>query len=325
MMAGVELTQRAIREQMASAIDVIVHQSRLKDGSRRLTHITEVQGMEGDVVVLQDVFLFDFHAGIDEFGRPRGGLRPTGSAPDVPEPPGRPRSPGTAGSLSAAGLPRMSVVSWSLAGGLGAIFAALFIFAVTVFGSLARSGQGRDLAGRIARYGPRHGTRPAVSDPGAARKAGSVAFDVTKRLMSPAAEQRLAGRLELAGVARKPAEWVLLGGCVAVVIAAAVSVLTGNVIIGVLVGALVGWLSMRTAAELPDPPASRRIRRATAGPVAASCQLTSVRFLAAAGAGRGRARDCPARRRGVRPRPGGSPARSRPRGLPGDSRGPDGL
>ena len=81
MMAGVELTQRAIREQMASAIDLIVHQSRLKDGSRRITQITEVQGMEGEVVVLQDVFRFDFHAGTDEFGHLRGQLRPTGLRP----------------------------------------------------------------------------------------------------------------------------------------------------------------------------------------------------------------------------------------------------
>ena len=81
MMAGVELTQRAIREQMASAIDLIVHQSRLKDGSRRITQISEVQGIEGEVVVLQDVFRFDFHAGTDEFGRPRGALRPMGLRP----------------------------------------------------------------------------------------------------------------------------------------------------------------------------------------------------------------------------------------------------
>lgn len=81
MMANVELTQRAIREQMASAIDLIVHQARLKDGSRRITHITEVQGTEGEVVVLQDVFLFDFHAGTDERGNPRGVLRPTGLRP----------------------------------------------------------------------------------------------------------------------------------------------------------------------------------------------------------------------------------------------------
>lgn len=139
----------------------------------------------------------------------------------------------------------MSAVSWPLAGGLGAIFVALFIFAVTLFGSLARSGQGRDLAGRIASYGPRHGSKPASEHPGVPTNPSSVALDVTKRLMSPAAEQRLSGRLELAAVTRKPAEWVLLGGCVAVVIATAISVLTGNVIIGVLVGALVGWLSMR--------------------------------------------------------------------------------
>jgi Flp pilus assembly protein TadB len=136
-------------------------------------------------------------------------------------------------------------VSWSLAGGLGAIVAALFIFAVTVFGSLARAGQQRDLAGRIDRYGPRHGASPANDDAGAARKTGGVALHVTKRLMSPAAEQRLSGRLELAGVARKPTEWALLGGCVALVIAAALSVVTGNVILGLLAGALVGWLSMR--------------------------------------------------------------------------------
>ncbi len=140
-------------------------------------------------------------------------------------------------------------MSWSLAGGLGAIFAALFLGALTVFGASAQSGRERDLAGRIARYGPRRGTRQDPSDPGAARKAGGVAIDVTKRLMSPAAQQRLAGRLELAGVARKPAEWVLLGGCVAIVVAAAVSALTGSVIIGVIigvpVGAIVGWLSMQ--------------------------------------------------------------------------------
>jgi len=136
-------------------------------------------------------------------------------------------------------------VSWSLAGGLGAIFAALFTLAVTVFRSRVRASQQRDLAGRIAHYGPRHGGGRDNDDPDAARKAGSVALDVTKRLMSPEAQQRLAGRLELAAVARKPAEWTLLGGGVAVVVAAAVGVLTGNVFIGVLVGALVSWVGMR--------------------------------------------------------------------------------
>jgi pilus assembly protein CpaF len=78
LMGSVDLPQRAIREQAASAIDVIVHQSRLRDGTRRITHITEVVGMEGDVITLQDVYLFDFAAGVDANGRFRGTLRPTG-------------------------------------------------------------------------------------------------------------------------------------------------------------------------------------------------------------------------------------------------------
>jgi pilus assembly protein CpaF len=81
LMAGVDLPQRAIREQMASAINLIVHQSRLRDGTRRITHITEVDGMEGDVITLQDIFLFDFRAGFDEYGEYRGELRSTGLRP----------------------------------------------------------------------------------------------------------------------------------------------------------------------------------------------------------------------------------------------------
>jgi len=78
LMAGFDLPVRAIREQIASAIDLIIHQTRLRDGSRRLTHVTEVVGMEGEVVTTQDLFLFDFSAGIDDHGRFLGTLRPTG-------------------------------------------------------------------------------------------------------------------------------------------------------------------------------------------------------------------------------------------------------
>jgi pilus assembly protein CpaF len=81
LMADIELPQRAIREQMASAVDMIVHQERLKDGSRRITHITEVEGMESDVITLLDIFLFDFHAGVDSDGMHRGVLRSTGLRP----------------------------------------------------------------------------------------------------------------------------------------------------------------------------------------------------------------------------------------------------
>ncbi len=85
LMAGFDLPVRAIREQMASAIDVIVQLSRLRDGTRRVTHITEVQGMEGDVITLQDIFLFDFGAGVDEHGRYRGQLKATGVRPKFAE------------------------------------------------------------------------------------------------------------------------------------------------------------------------------------------------------------------------------------------------
>ncbi len=81
LMAGMDLPLRAIREQVASAIDLIVQIQRLRDGSRRITHVTEVVGMEGDTVVLQDAFLFDHQAGFDENGHHNGVARPTGLRP----------------------------------------------------------------------------------------------------------------------------------------------------------------------------------------------------------------------------------------------------
>jgi pilus assembly protein CpaF len=79
LMAGVDLPVRAIREQIASAVDVIVHQSRMKDGSRRITAVTEVQGMEGDVIVLQDIFTFE-QSGMED-GKIIGRIKPTGIRP----------------------------------------------------------------------------------------------------------------------------------------------------------------------------------------------------------------------------------------------------
>ncbi len=81
LMAGMDLSPRSIREQMAAAIQLIVHQQRLKDGTRRFTHVTEVAGMEGEVVTLQDIFLFDFSAGVDDNGKFRGRLKSTGLRP----------------------------------------------------------------------------------------------------------------------------------------------------------------------------------------------------------------------------------------------------
>jgi len=80
LMAGMELPSRAIREQIAAAIHIIIHQNRLRDGSRKITHITEIQGMEGDVITTQDIFLFH-QKGVDAQGKVIGEHVPTGLRP----------------------------------------------------------------------------------------------------------------------------------------------------------------------------------------------------------------------------------------------------
>jgi len=80
LMAGLDLPIRAIREQVASALDLVVHVSRLSDGTRRVTHVTEVVGMEGQTVTLQDVFLFQ-QTGIDSRGKVQGQTISTGLRP----------------------------------------------------------------------------------------------------------------------------------------------------------------------------------------------------------------------------------------------------
>jgi pilus assembly protein CpaF len=85
LMAGVDLPMRAIREQIASAVDLVVQQSRLSDGTRRITHITEVERMEGEVITTQDIFVFDHTAGVDAEGRSLGALRATGLRPKFME------------------------------------------------------------------------------------------------------------------------------------------------------------------------------------------------------------------------------------------------
>ncbi len=80
MMAGMDLPVRVIREQIASAIDLIIQQSRLRDGSRKVTAITEVAGMEGDTVVLSDIFKFE-QTGLTSDGKVLGELKPTGIRP----------------------------------------------------------------------------------------------------------------------------------------------------------------------------------------------------------------------------------------------------
>jgi pilus assembly protein CpaF len=80
LMAGYDLPVRAIRQQVASALDLIIHLERLHDGSRRVTAITEVQRMESDVITLQDIYEFKVE-GVGASGQVRGRLQPTGLRP----------------------------------------------------------------------------------------------------------------------------------------------------------------------------------------------------------------------------------------------------
>jgi len=80
LMSGMELPSRAIREQIASAVDVIVHESRLSDGSRKVVAISEVTGLEGQQIVMQDIFAFR-QSGVDAHGRVIGRFAPTGAVP----------------------------------------------------------------------------------------------------------------------------------------------------------------------------------------------------------------------------------------------------
>ena len=79
LMAGMDLPSRAIREQVSSAIDLVIHQERLRDGTRKITNITEITGMEGDVITMTDLFVFE-QVGLEN-GRVVGRLRPTGLRP----------------------------------------------------------------------------------------------------------------------------------------------------------------------------------------------------------------------------------------------------
>jgi len=79
LMAGMDLPLRAIREQVSSAIDVVVHQDRMRDGTRKIVNITEISGMEGDVITMTDIFVFE-QSGIEN-GKIVGRLRPTGLRP----------------------------------------------------------------------------------------------------------------------------------------------------------------------------------------------------------------------------------------------------
>lgn len=142
---------------------------------------------------------------------------------------------------------RGSHLSGSLIAVLATVFVALLLLALLAVGSLHQHDMRRDLTDRIARYGPRH--EPA-SPAGDGKVASAAVGWVTRLLQSTNSEPKLAKRLDLAGIGRKPAEWALLGACLSLVLAALLTVLIGNLVLGVLAGALIGWLAMRLILSL---------------------------------------------------------------------------
>lgn len=85
IMSGFDLPLRAIRDQISSGLDIIVQMTRFRDGSRRVTQISEVNGMEGDIITLSDLYTFNYQSGVDANGQILGGLQPTGVRPSFLE------------------------------------------------------------------------------------------------------------------------------------------------------------------------------------------------------------------------------------------------
>lgn len=137
-------------------------------------------------------------------------------------------------------------VPWSLIAGLAGVFLALFVLAMLLVGRFARVGQDRAFLGMFEKYGPRRQQPVSVKKESESQGVvATAAVDAVNRVMSSGTQDRLTRRLDLAGVKRKPAEWAVLGCCLGVGIAAALSLVTSYVFVGILGGAIVGWLTMR--------------------------------------------------------------------------------
>ena len=129
-------------------------------------------------------------------------------------------------------------VRWTYVGGVIAVFVAMFILAMLMLGKLSRAGRDRTLTGMISKYGPRHQAVAAqkAQEPENTGNMATAAVSAVNRLMPSGTQERLARRLDLAGVTRKPAEWALFGGLIAVLIAATLSLVTSYVLLGVVAG-----------------------------------------------------------------------------------------
>jgi tight adherence protein B len=134
---------------------------------------------------------------------------------------------------------------WMLLAMLACIFVSLLLIGLLLTGALHQENPGRRLAVQLDRhYAPRHGSS-AADGAATEEKVASAAVSGVARLLGSNTEQRLALRLDLAGIVRTPAEWVVLGCSASLLIAVLLTLLTQSPLLGILAGALVGWLGMR--------------------------------------------------------------------------------
>jgi Flp pilus assembly protein TadB len=159
--------------------------------------------------------------------------------------PGRSATPRPVASSSPAVIDAHR--SLALIGVLASVFVALMLIGLLLAGSLLRDHRGKQLADRVASY-TRPGPPAGPEADGAS--VGTAAGWVARLLRSGRTEKRLAERLDLAGISRKPAEWVLLGGVAGLMLAVVLTVLAGSPVIGVLGGALLSWAGMRLVLSL---------------------------------------------------------------------------
>jgi tight adherence protein B len=137
-----------------------------------------------------------------------------------------------------------AVSRWPLIAILACVFTALLLLALLFTGSMGRGDRGARLVSRIERYGARREPAAAEAEGGLASTALGWA---TRLLRSSNTERGLAERLDQAGIRRGPADWALLCGCACIALAAALTLLTGNALAGILIGVATGWLVMRLA------------------------------------------------------------------------------
>ncbi len=150
-----------------------------------------------------------------------------------------------AGSLAVAHQAAASAVPVGLLVVLGLVFVALLLLALLVIGALSPANQRREVVAQIERYGPRHVQPSDTSARGAGDRSGTAVSLAQRLLESTSVERGLAQRLDLAGIARKPAEWVLIGVAGSAGLAVLLTLLTGNLLIALLIAVPVGWLGMR--------------------------------------------------------------------------------